>query len=329
MQFDAVRMATSTLGKGDEGLDTVVDLLNRAQRIGACDSSTGTTVGPASFDVILRMREVQRMRTGIMELDDILDGGYVRGTETVFLGDTGGGKSMALVQSASSAALQGFIACYATLELPVPIVLARLKANLTGVPTNDILYDDAAAERSKVRLAEIQVAGFGGIVVKEFTPKATTPDDLFRWVRDVEREIGRDVDVLVVDYADKLAVPKQAESGKEKGEYAGQLLIYEGLRVWATTNRRWVITASQASRSKDRTKKLDTSDVADSLHKVRVADLVITLNPRGEENDQMISFGAKNRLGKGRASVGPLPTEFACARVSPVIIDAPPEGAPF
>ncbi len=306
--------AMGAFSRGDDPM-LALKRIEAAQRMGKHDNSIGTVLGPSSFDEIERLKGVQRLRTGILELDDALDGGPMRGTASMFLGKTNGGKSIGLIQVAVSAALQGFHVAYATLELPDPVILSRIKACMTGVPTNAILadpYKSGAVER----LAYLQSRpDFGVVVVKTFTPKVSRPFELFSWVKDTEQEWGRQVDVLVVDYADKLS----ADSVK-KGEdstYHAMGSVYDQLYAFARDNTRWVWSASQASKNKEHASRLiDLDDVSDSMNKVRNFDLVVSLNGR-EEDAQMIFFVAKNRLGARNAKVGPLPVDFSRSRIAP------------
>ena len=324
MELDAVRHATAQFGKG-EGLEEVSEMLEQASRIGVSDTSVGMCLGPESGAVAASMRGLSRMKTGIMELDDAMDGGYVRGSTVVYLAETSGGKSMALVQGAVSAAQQGLNAAYATLELSIPIVLARILANITGVPVNDILFTPGCSEEATKRLASIQKAGFGSILFKAFTPQVSTVTDILEWVKTIEKTRGSQIDVLIVDYGDKVAAPKKAKD-KDTSSYKTGLYVFEGFSVWSRDNNRWCLTASQANRGKKKDRsgkksnndKLETDDVADSMHKVRVVPVVITLNKRGEEGDQVYYHVAKNTFGKAGMGVGPLPTEYECARISPV-----------
>ena len=93
------------------------------------------------------------------------------------------------------------------------------------------------------------------------------------------------------------------------------------LRVYAHERKIFCWTASQASRQKDRKRILDLNDVADSMHKIRVADLVITLNVRdeGSEFPQIIFKIAKHRTGKSRVEIGPMPTEYERGRICPIL----------
>lgn len=297
-------------------------LLEKASRIGEVETSTGTLLGEQSFAAMERLKRFERMPLGIMEVDDALSGGFLRGTETVYIANTGGGKSQALVQNATASALRGAFVGYATLELPEEVIMARLKGNLTGVFVDDILQDPEKCRAELMRLKNNP--SYGGIIVGQFTPKVTTPGDLRDWVEAQEAEHGRRMDVLVVDYADRLgagkAYKKRGKDGAdEDNTYASALDVYEELRIWADSTRRWVFTASQSQRSAkgDKGGKLTVNDVADSMHKVRVADYVVTLNPR-DEGATLLWHIAKNRLGKANQNIGPLPVQYECGRIGPV-----------
>ena len=304
--------------RGD--FSNVVDLVDYQHRLGVQDVSLGTRVGPAAFATIDSFRHLDRLPTGIMELDAALSNGMPRGQLGMFIGGPGDGKSMQLSHIAGTSWRAGLSVGYATLELPEHIVLARLMANVTGLPIDPILDGDKAAERLIERME------LGQCVLKSFTPQATTPDDIHDWAKMVEDASGRKMDVLVVDYADKLTARLKGKKRDDGNVYTTMELVYEGLRLHAEKNKSWAWTASQQGRKKKdqgKNRVADLDDVADSMGKVRVADLVITLNGR-EESTQMEWFIAKNRTGKSRIKVGPLPVDFAAA--SMVMRASPADG---
>ena len=87
--------------------------------------------------------------------------------------------------------------------------------------------------------------------------------------------------------------------------------MFETLRIFANDTKKFCWTASQATRKKDRHKRLDLNDTADSMHKVRVADLGVTLNYKEDSDPPMMTlFCAKHRTGKSRFEVGPLPVGY-------------------
>lgn len=204
----------------------------------------------------------------------------------------------------------GYRVALATLELPEALIIARLKANLLGMTIDEILNGSLTkAEKEFATLAP----QLGLCVVKEFAPKATTINHIFSWVKEVETDEGAPIDLLVVDYADKLGTGRSDESTYTTGG-----TVFEGLRHYAVERDIWCWTASQPKRMTKGQKRIELDDVADSMNKVRVADVVLTVNPK-DDGDQLLYYLAKNRMGKTGQSVGPLPQEFEFGRVAPVV----------
>lgn len=202
--------------------------------------------------------------------------------------------------------MNGLFVGYATLELPRAVVLARTKANMTGIPINALLQGDLVQAR---KILDKMSSRMGTFMVQDFTPYATTVEDIKDWVRRCEDYFDdRPMDLLIVDYGDKLGAKKgkDDESGYSQGR-----VVFEGLRIYAADRKMFCWTASQATRQKDKRKRLDINDAADSMHKIRVADLVITINPK-EEGDllSLLLFVAKHRTGRSRVEVGPFPAAY-------------------
>ena len=311
-------LASEFMKRGD--LSQALSSFERAKQVGAQGRSLGSLIGPGSMERLAALKKVERLEFGVMEVDSALERGVPRGTETVFVAASGGGKSMALIQQCIAAAVQGFHVGYATLELPSEMIEARLIANMTGITVNAIgepgCTDALRAGAFMERLGLAQ--NFGRILVGTFTPKVTTSTTLFDWAERASKEWGAPMDVLIVDYADKMSAREAGKGRSDESTYHSAGSVYEDLFVWARDNNKWVYTASQGTRVKDKRKRLDIDDVSDSMHKVRTSDVVITIN--GEE-DQKVFFVAKNRRGKSRGEAGPLPTMFDCARIAPPSFD--------
>jgi hypothetical protein len=156
----------------------------------------------------------------------------------------------------------------------------------------------------------------GACWVKDFTPKVTTVQDTLDWVDSCEQKDGEKIDLLVTDYADKFGFGKDTKSSDT---YTGGGVVFEALRTDAVDNNRWDWTASQSQgRDKKNTKRIDIEHVADSMNKVRVADLVMTLNIH-DEGQSLLYYIAKNRLGEGRQSIGPLPQDWRHGRTASIV----------
>lgn len=313
-QQEALKGALAQFGqKGD--LAPALSALAAASRIGVADTSLGTTLGAPAFAAIAAANRTQRLPTGISELDVELEGGLPRGSLGLIAAGTGGGKSMALNHIAAWALAEGRFVCFATLELSEARALARLKAALLSVPITDLLEGrDRVAQRRFGKVAN----KLGVCFTRYFTPGMTTVQDVETWVKDCERQVNARCEVIVVDYADKMSA---AGRKADDNDYKAMGTVYEGLRILAEQRDAWCWTASQPQRGSRGNKFIDTDDLADSQHKARVTDLLITANRRELEGTVSLEwFVAKNREGRSRGHVGPLPQDWVHGRAS---LDAP------
>jgi len=295
-----------------KSLDGVTAKIEASRRLGVTNTSVGMDL-QSGFSTIEELEGVERLQTGILELDLQLDQGMPRGQLGFVLGDSGAGKSMWLVAQACEAIRSQHNTIYATLELPKHVQLARLYANLTGVPFKCILENPLDRKEAQRRM-EIMHPSVGSMLVEEFPPYATTVQDIVEWTARCEDYLGEPVGCVVIDYADKMHDPKV----RQDDDYHAMRNVYEGLRVRvAHQPGRWAWTASQATRpANDREKRLGLHHASDSHHKGRVSDVVLTLNVR-DDGLQMLIFCAKNRTGRANFQVGPLPTDFDRARIVP------------
>lgn len=305
-QGDAVRDALKTYGS-DGDLGPAMKQIQEAERIGKVDSSVGTKLGGAA-KVIASIRHLERLSTGIAELDMQLGMGPPRGTESIVIGKQKAGKSMMLNTVAANALLSGKRVLYATLELPVPWQLARLYAALTGFPVAGVL--DGSMEEAERRVAALEIGN--RFAIQEFPAGVATVEDIFAWIDHCCEDDGEEPDVVCIDYGDKV----RAEASRETNSSKAIGIVFEKMRLRAHERRWWLWTASQAKNSAASKKKgdlVESSDAADSIDKVRVADLVVTLTKREEG----IIYKTTYRYGEGDAIVGPLPPDFEHGRMVP------------
>ena len=310
---EAASLATKLVGANNDDFDDVKSIIEKAENLGAVDKQNqGIELGDAAFYAIEKMRDLVHMPTGIDGVDQMVDGGLPKASLGVVVGASGEGKSIFLAHAGATAFADGYHVAYATLELPEHLVLARIIANIADETINDAINGNILTARDVIIKTQNEHNGL--MSVKAFTPHATTPAEIFEWVDAIGKDKKRPVDLVLVDYADKLVA--SAKRNSENG-YIEMQKVYEALRIGAVDRNNFVWTASQSRRKDSRSKKKmkDIDDLADSQHKARVADLVITLNVSANELDpellEVTFFVAKNRTGESNKAFGPMPTNFA------------------
>lgn len=314
LTLEAMVKASEQAAKGEIDTSAIRDLLDEAGSVGKSDTSIGLSLGDEVFDALHQLHILPRLRTTIVEIDSLIGGGAVAGTLNFFIGGTGDGKSMALAHLAAGAMRQRkFVGCATYGEVVPAMWHARVIANLTGFPINEVL---AGNERVKKRLTKMRDNGeLGTLVCGEQTQGESTIVELKDWASRAEDKFKAELDLVLVDYADQMAPAKEC-----KTDYIGMKNVYQALRSWAQERNRfpvWTASQAKARQKGDAGRILGLYDAADSTHKVRIADLVITINVDKEKNEVRY-FIAKHRLGKSDMLIGPLPLDFSLGRMAPI-----------
>lgn len=291
-------------------MTTSRSLLDMAQRLGTTEQHDAYDLGLGSFQHIASAGSAQRLPTGIDQLDLALDGGMERRSLGLVIANQGGAKSMALIHGAGASMRLGLFSGIVTLELSARMQMCRLLANLTGVDATLIQHNAQYRQEAEQRFAAIQHM-LGSCAIVEMAANATSVPQIIEWVEEEEQKRGQKMDAVYIDYADLLYEP----SVRAGDEYLAMRYVYTALRRdLAIARDKWVWTASQAKAVDKSVKRLDTQHASDSRHKGNIADLVFT-NNHDEASQTLTLFVAKNRGGRSRYEVGPLPTDFGGGRL--------------
>lgn len=310
----ALIKGTEQEGKGTLDLEALRDAIDDALGVGRADTSIGLTLGAEAFAAMDALRVLPRLRTTIVEIDSLIGGGAPAGTLNFFIGGAGDGKSMGLAHLAAGGVRQRkFVGCVTFGEVNPAYWHARVIANLTGFPINEVIGGN---EKVRKRIKRMQDDGeLGLFLCHEMTQGSSTIVELKDWASRVEDQMKCELDLVLVDYADQMAPTKTCKSDYEAMKY-----VYQALRSWAVERNRfplWTASQAKARQKGDKDRILGLYDAADSTHKVRIADLVITINVDKEKGEVKYLI-AKHRLGKSDSLIGPLPVDFACGRMAPI-----------
>lgn len=262
---------------------------------------------PDFFD----QKPADMLALGVPDLDQALEGGLERGALGLLVGGSGAGKSMALTHAAVEATVRGHDGLYVTLELSPSRVTQRIVRNMIDMTKREC-REFVSEARRRMTLMNAR-AGVGTLVVVSAEPGITSPRDIRVLIEQAKRENpGFQPKAFFVDFLDKVRVNQKASL------YEDMLAVTDGLRDIASDEGGWMWTASQSDRKSTGKPWLDLDAIADSMNKIRSADLVVAIG-RTEE-DQMadlIRFSVpKRREGEGAYTrVGPIACDFDRGRI--------------
>ncbi|WP_373417589.1 DnaB-like helicase C-terminal domain-containing protein [Vibrio sp. D404a] len=217
------------------------------------------------------------MPTGVKKIDNLLyHKGLGRKELTAIMGGAKKGKSMGLGDIGARISLQGFNVLYATLEVAHTIIADRLDANITKTSMGDL-----ESSMHKVRDKVLEKASHAGeFRICEFQSGTLTCKELRRVIERYRSE-GIKFDLIITDYADIMAPDFMTQSETENSKQ-----VWLGLRAIAQAEDAAVLTATQTNRSGFKNTTAKAEDVAEDFNKIRIADLVISINRTDEERDK-------------------------------------------
>lgn len=258
------------------------------------------------------LSRMDKLPTGIPELDTAIEGGIYRQSLIVWGMDTGVGKSHSILHQSLTAMQRGLRVIYIPTEQSVAANLIRSVAWLTNHKTTDVIAKNPATYAAWEEVAKRP----HGPIEFAFLPAGSTSSQLRQLIKhilDTTPAFGGGVDVVAVDIADRL----RGDAKEYKGTYDCMGDVYEDLANLAIENNGWTITGSQLKDVPGRKGPPRAGDLADSKHKGRIASAVIT-GWKDQEIEEMRWYHfAKGRDQPTGATVGPLPTALDRGRMYP------------
>ncbi|MBC8428074.1 MAG: hypothetical protein H8D94_01235 [Candidatus Pelagibacter sp.] len=239
-------------------------------------------------DIDARYSETTRVtvETGWDVVNELTQGGLGAGELGVIVAPAGIGKSWVLQAIAANAVKSGKNIVHYTLELNEEYTGLRYDSIFTGVANQNLKYHKDEVENEVGKLK-------GELIIKYFPTKTASVNTLSAHLQRMIT-LGKDVDMVVVDYAD---IMKDMSNSKEVRHALGN--IYEDLRGLAGEFQFPIWTASQANRSALDEDVIEAQKISESYQKIMIADFVMSLSRKVE--DKVANTGRfhiiKNRFG--------------------------------
>lgn len=175
-----------------------------------------------------KLRENQELKSkipsGIRELDEIIYGGWRRGTSALFLGQSGYGKSTALKWFGISAARTGHIVVHFQIEGSEEECMEGYDAAWTATRLTDfdsLDYGDLDQKTKdlieKARKDIVEIHGGEIFIYAEESFESLTPEKAREVLKDVQRIQGR-VDLIIFDYLEVMETSKFYKDERKRRE---------------------------------------------------------------------------------------------------------------
>jgi replicative DNA helicase len=283
----------------DQTWDDIIDRISSAAALGTNFLDIGCNYFNEAAERVRKrmMGDAKRaIPVGISELDALLNGGLKVGQLGIWMGGTGGGKSIALPHCGKRAVVNGYRVAHYTLELDEDDVAERYDASWTRTPLHEL------APKSRTVGTQLQRLGMryaDRLMIKHY-PTGTASINTIKSHLKQMAGFGWEPDLILVDYGDLL---KPLTSYND--EYSDLGSIFKDLRGLAGLQRVPVWTATQTNRGGLNSEIVDLDSISDSLKKAMIADVIIAICATQEDRKANVLrlHLAKNRNGPSKAQV--------------------------
>jgi replicative DNA helicase len=235
-----------------------------------------------------------RFKTPFPSVNSSLEGGLNAKELAMVVAPPGVGKSMFLANQAVSSSLDGHKVLYISLEMSEDKVAQRLDSIFTRIRQSDL---SAKTELLSERLDMLSTMHkVGKIWIKEFPTKRASVNSVRAYLNQLRNYEEFVPDVIVIDYLELMT------GDTSMPEYQLQERLAQELRGLATEYDLLVWTATQTNREGKKVPIITDAELADSYGKMRVCDLVFSINQTENEFDEGKArlYVMKSRNGKGR-----------------------------
>ncbi len=223
--------------------------------------------------------------TGLVPLDEMLDGGFGKQEMVVIGGSTGVGKSFLAGQMAYSMARGGFSVFYLSLELSAEMVVSRIAGSIAGIKPTRILWGTLSGEEQERKEAALANVAILGNLLK-------VSDSLYEWDKIVAALRGNKPEIVFVDFVQNVIVPGRND------EYDRLSFLSISFQKLAKELNTCIVLLSQLSnrvvREGEDARYLEYKGAGTIA---QVADLGFWLLPDSSEEGRLVLALRKNRRG--------------------------------
>lgn len=276
---EAIINGPTLLQKGDFG--EILEVMKSAISVGLQKDIGLDYFADPETRLINTLETQARISTGIKELDDLIGGGMSRQELLMFAANSGGGKSMNMLNVAKNLLEQGYNGVYISLEMSEGVVSKRLDSMITKVGQKELLQ-----EITKVAslINNAKNSGYGRFIVKRMPENRTNVNTIRSYLEQLQQSSGFKPDFICVDYLDIMGTTHAISLDNlfVKDKY-----VTEEVRGLGFDFDAMIISASQLGRGAIDAEKLNQAHIQGGISKINTADYVIGI----KQDDVMKAAG--------------------------------------
>lgn len=213
--------------------------------------------------------------TGWDSVDELIGGGVGRQELVLFTANSGGGKSVAMLNMGHNLLKRGMNGVYISLEMRDKVVAKRLDSMISRISGKDIFANKLKVGESVEAASK---KGYGRFFIKRMREGSTTADHIISYLRELEAVHGFKPDFVIVDYIDLMASVQKHDGGNM---FTKDKFVTEEVRAIGFDFDCLMISASQLGRgaieATREQKSLGQDHIQGGISKINTSDLVIAL----------------------------------------------------
>ena len=273
-----------------ESYNKIEEIIQKALQIGLMNDD-GTDVFE-DIDLALEKDNRLPIATGIVGIDNLLEGGLGRGELGIVLAPTGTGKTTLLTKMANTAYNQGYNVLQVFFEDNPGNIKRKHYTIWSGVAPKD---QPENAEEVKIKVKEAEVQSKGGIKLLKLASDNVTISEIKNKVRKLISD-GFKIDLLLIDYVDWIS-PERSVTGEE---WKGEGSIMRSLESMTGEFDIAIWTATQGNRESISSEVVNSDQMGGSIKKAQIAHVIVSIAKTLEQKENNLATLTllKSRIGR-------------------------------
>jgi replicative DNA helicase len=273
-----------------ESYNKIEQIIQKALQVGI--SGDEATDVFHDIDSALEKDHRHPLRTGIVGVDNLLNGGLGRGELGVVLAPTGTGKTTLLTKFANTAYNMGYNVLQIFFEDNPGNIKRKHYTIWSGIAPDD---QPEAKEEVKQKVEEIQNNSKGNIKLLKLPSDNVTISEIKNKIRKLTSD-GFKIDLLVLDYVDCIS-PERSVNGEE---WKGEGSVMRSLESMTSEFDIAIWTATQGNRESISSEVVTGDQMGGSIKKAQIAHVILSIGKTLEQKEHNLATLTllKSRIGK-------------------------------